>query len=216
MRRIALIRHAATDGHASAADQIAKGLPLRQRAAGTRGALLLHEARDVLASLHSSSSNASRCVLSSRCKPAKAAVLLFDQTRQDLRAELSQRALHVAATQAARSSRTLQNRVLALLGQRRKLWTLLNRLQGRTLGIRTSRACQRHLLPECRRATSDKRRKKFAHRVELAALFFNACLRRCGLCGGASARCAGLHTGAQKRAAKQGKTCANGHDGFPS
>jgi hypothetical protein len=67
---------------------------------------------------------------------------------------------------------------------------LLNRLQGRTLGVRTRRARQSHLLAKSRRATRNKRRKKFLHRVELAALFLNACLRRCGLCGSAFACCA--------------------------
>jgi hypothetical protein len=93
---------------------------------------------------------------------------------------------------------------------------LLNGLQRRTLGIRTADASQSHLLAKSRRSASDKRRKKFAHRVELAALLIDALLRGGNLRPRSSACCVGLYAGAQKRAAKQGKTCANGHDGFPS
>jgi hypothetical protein len=51
---------------------------------------------------------------------------------------------------------------------------LLNCFNRRALGIRASRACQRYLLAERSRAARDKRRKELLHRVELAALFFNA------------------------------------------
>jgi hypothetical protein len=105
-----------------------------------------------------------------------------------LRSELSQSRLDIAAPQTTSRGGLLQDRFLALTGERLELRALFNCLDGRSLSLFPADPDQRCLLTERPSSCLYIRAKKLLNRIKLAALLINPSLSRFRLRG----RCATL------------------------
>ena len=187
----------------------------RQRCAGLRCALLLHQTSDVLAQVGSRSrltcgrSLTQLALLTENTKPSsgqatKATILLFDGLLKHLWPELCQPSLKIATAQAASGRSTLQQCSLALLNLRLEERALLDLSDGRLLCLGAKHAGQSKLLlvrrlatlhkrlhpAQRRRARLDKRLEDTARDVELPTQLFDA--GHCGCFLGARCLLCGL------------------------
>jgi hypothetical protein len=169
-------------GHlANIAEDVAPSATLRQASASPRSANIRISLSNVLTKLSSLRRLSRRRCLADSTNAPEAPILLIDKLRQNLRAKLSQRTLHVATAQSTRGGRLLQDRLFALACQRLELWALLDCTDGRSLRTFLSKPGEVLQALKGWQSAFNIRPQQFCRDVKLTALFFNAHFRRSNL-----------------------------------